>query len=67
MLLEINKTGQINQNHHCLVRKMVILKSLKNFIEFVSGTPAVLALKGKFLSSVHGRRQIREKMVDKGK
>lgn len=46
---------------------MVILKSLKNFIEFVSGTPAVLALEGKFLSSVHGRRQIREKMVDKGK
>lgn len=42
-------------------------EKFKKFIEFVSGTPAVLALEGKFLSSVHGRRQIREKMVDKGK
>lgn len=67
MLLEINKTGEINKNHHCLARKMVILKSLKKVLEFVSGTPAVLALEGKFVSSVHCRRQIKEKMVDKGK
>lgn len=67
MLLEINKTGQKNQNQLCLARKVVILKNLKNFTGPVSGSPELFAVDGKFVSLVHCRRQIREKKVDKEK
>lgn len=47
-MLEMNKTGQKKLNRLCLARKMVTLKSLKNFTKFVSGAPTVFTLKRKF-------------------
>ena len=63
----MNETGQKNLNCLCLARKMVILKCLKNFTKFVSGTPTVFALKRMFLSLLHCRKQIRGKIADIGK